>query len=151
MVEADEHYQYLGLPNILGKNKASVLGFLKEKVYSAIRKWDSKHVSRPGKQSLVKSVAQTLPTYAMSVFVLPLEITKDIKKCLSKFWWNGLQSNSSQISWMSWDRMAKHKNVGGLGFRNFRDFNLAMLGKQGWKILTNPESLVAKVYRAKYF
>ncbi|KAL8124785.1 hypothetical protein AgCh_012442 [Apium graveolens] len=47
--------------------------------------------------------------------------------------------------------MSKHKSVGDLGFRNFRDFNLTMLSKQGWRILTNPESLVGKVYKAKYF
>lgn len=32
MVEADEHSRYLGLPNVLGRNKTALLGFLKEKV-----------------------------------------------------------------------------------------------------------------------
>ena len=30
-------------------------------------------------------------------------------------------------------------------------FNLAMLARQGWRLLTNPESLCAQVLRAKYF
>lgn len=34
---------------------------------------------------------------------------------------------------MSWDCMSKYKFVGDLVFINFWDFNLAMLGKQGWK------------------
>lgn len=38
-----------------------------------------------------------------------------------------------------------------LGFRNFRDSNLALLGKQGWRFLTKPESLVSKVFKARYF
>ncbi|XP_074356169.1 putative mitochondrial protein AtMg00310 [Apium graveolens] len=52
---------------------------------------------------------------------------------------------------MSWDRMAKHKSVGGLGFQNFRDYNIAMLGKQSWRFIVNPNSLVSRLYRAKYF
>lgn len=66
------------------------------------------------------------------------------------FWWN-TGGEKSNINWMCWDRMAKHKSAGGMGFRNFRDFNVSMLGKQGWRIMTNPNSLVAKLYKARYF
>lgn len=47
--------------------------------------------------------------------------------------------------------MARHKSSGGLGFKNFRDFNIAMLGKQAWRFLCNPTSLVTRIYRARYF
>lgn len=52
---------------------------------------------------------------------------------------------------MAWDNMTRHKHAGGLGFRNLRDFNLAMLGKQCWRLITNADSLVARVYKAKYY
>lgn len=39
----------------------------------------------------------------------------------------------------------------GLGLRDFRDFNITMLGNQGWKILTNQESLASQLYKARYF
>ena len=38
-----------------------------------------------------------------------------------------------------------------MGFRNLQAFNLAMLAKQGWRLLMNPNSLVARVYKAKYY
>ena len=38
-----------------------------------------------------------------------------------------------------------------MGFRNLQAFNLAMLAKQGWRLLSNPHSLLARIYRAKYF
>ncbi|XP_074352750.1 putative mitochondrial protein AtMg00310 [Apium graveolens] len=47
--------------------------------------------------------------------------------------------------------MTKHKHAGGLGFRCLRDFNIAMLGKQCWQLITNPDSLVAQLFKAKYF
>ena len=151
MVEADEHSTYLGLPNLIGRNKSALLGFLKDKVYTKIRSWEGNYISRSGKEILVKQVAQTLPSYAMNVFLLPLEITRHIEKSLTKFWWNSSQTNKSRLNWMSWERMAKHKNAGGMGFRHFRDFNIAMLGKQLWRLASNPNSLVSRMYKAKYY
>lgn len=40
MSEADDHISYLGLANILGRNKSVILGFLKEKVRKRIENWD---------------------------------------------------------------------------------------------------------------
>lgn len=52
---------------------------------------------------------------------------------------------------MSWDKMARHKHSGSLGFKHLRDFNLAMLGKVCWRFITNEDSLVTRVYKARYY
>jgi hypothetical protein len=43
------------------------------------------------------------------------------------------------------------KGKGGMGFRDFHYFNLAMLAKQVWRLLCEPYSLCVWVLRAKYY
>jgi hypothetical protein len=38
-----------------------------------------------------------------------------------------------------------------MGLKDIKLFNLAMLGKQGWRLLTKTDSLCAKVLKGKYF
>jgi len=89
----------------------------------------------------------------MSVFQIPKTLCHEINTLLSKFWW-GYKENISKISWMSWKswkRMGKNRESEGLGYTDLEVFNLALLAKQGWRILTLSETLVARVYREKYF
>ncbi|KAM6568955.1 hypothetical protein CsatB_016940 [Cannabis sativa] len=151
MTEATDGSLYLGLPNIIGRKKTVILGFLKNKIINRLNSWNGKFLSRAGKEVLLKSVIQSLPTYAMSVFLLPLETCQEIEKIMANFWWKTSSAKGQGIIWMSWDRMAIPKHSGGMGFRHLHDFNLAMLAKQGWRFLVSPTSLASRVFQAKYY
>jgi hypothetical protein len=43
------------------------------------------------------------------------------------------------------------KNVGGMGFKDFRNFNKALLAKQSWKLWQTPDSFLAKIMEGKYY
>ncbi|KAL8114965.1 hypothetical protein AgCh_021696 [Apium graveolens] len=146
MQEANERSTYLGLPTMLGRNKSALMGYLKERIDSRIRSWEEGFISRSGKEVLIKNVAQALPSYAMSVFLLPQGITNDMERMLARYWWRSKPKQDTGINWMSWSRLSKHKSAGGMGFRDFYDFNLSMLAKQGWRFLTKPDSLVNDPY-----
>ena len=38
-----------------------------------------------------------------------------------------------------------------MGFRSLHDFNLALLAKQGWKLITNPNSLMTRLLKSSYY
>lgn len=44
--------------------------------------------------------------------------------------------------------MCKRKSSGGMGFMNLRDFNVALLSKQGCMLLQHPDKLFSRVYKA---
>jgi hypothetical protein len=52
---------------------------------------------------------------------------------------------------MAWDRLTYPETLGGMEFRDFHNFNMATMAKQGWNIMTRPHTLVAKIYKARYF
>ncbi|XP_030483545.2 uncharacterized protein LOC115700123 [Cannabis sativa] len=85
MIEALEGSMYPGLPNIIGRNKNVVLGFIKNKIIARINSWDVEFLSCAGKEILLKTVIQSLPPYAMSVFLLPLCTCTEIEKLMATF------------------------------------------------------------------
>uniref|UniRef100_A0A803PMN5 RNase H type-1 domain-containing protein n=1 Tax=Cannabis sativa TaxID=3483 RepID=A0A803PMN5_CANSA len=117
---AEDGSFYLGLPSTISRNKTTVLGYLRDKVRNRLKTWEGRFLSKGGKEVLIKSVVQALPSYAMNVFLLPLEISRDIEQLITKFWWRSSKDDNKGIHWMAWDRLCKHKKGGGMGFRNFR-------------------------------
>ncbi|KAL0009965.1 hypothetical protein SO802_005073 [Lithocarpus litseifolius] len=48
-------------------------------------------------------------------------------------------------------KLSQSKRKEGMGFRDLRAFNLAMLAKQGWRMMQNPESLIYQCFKHRYF
>ena len=72
-------------------------------------------MSKAGKEVLIKSVLQAIPSYSMSCFHIPGYIVDDIKAMISNFWWGG-NEEKRKIHWSSWSKMARAKENGSLGF-----------------------------------
>lgn len=70
---------------------------------------------------------------------------------LKNFWWNSRKDENKKIKWLSWDAMSFPKCKGGLNFRNMHGFNIFLLEKHCWKFMSQPQALVSRVFKARYF
>lgn len=59
------------------------------------------------------------------------------------------EENASQLGLH--DIMTRPKYMGRLGFWDLEIFNLALLARQAWRIMSDPESLSAKTMKVVYF
>lgn len=143
--------KYLGLPSLVGKSKKSVFNYLKDKIWAKIKTWSTKLLSRAGKAVLLRNVAQTIPSYTMSCFLIPKSLCQELERMMNAFWWSSSSANNKSIKWLSWSRMSMSKKNGGLGFRDLHGFNLALLGKQCWTLLKTPDALVSRLLKARYY
>ncbi|XP_019179245.1 PREDICTED: uncharacterized protein LOC109174463 [Ipomoea nil] len=143
--------KYLGLPGYVGRKKREILGFVRDRVRARVMQWGNRFLSRGGREVLLKTVLQSLPNYAMNVFLLPLSLCDEIEKTMNSFWWGCERRERGGIRWSKWSDLCVPKKFGGMGFRRVREMNLAMLGKQGWNFLTKPDALVTRVFKARYF
>ncbi|XP_042953504.1 uncharacterized protein LOC122290052 [Carya illinoinensis] len=83
----NNYNRYLGLPTIVGRSKYNTFKSLKEKVWRRVNSWKHRFLSSAGKEILIKSVLQAIPTYAMSVFKMPGKLLKEMEAIIAKFWW----------------------------------------------------------------
>ncbi|CAL1369261.1 unnamed protein product [Linum trigynum] len=112
--------------------------------------WKSLLLSHGGKEIPLKSVIQAIPSFTMCLFLLPVSLTKKMDTLLSNSFWSGSMEKSS-LHWCKKEILCTPKSEGGLGFRSFRDFNLALLAEQAWRLLTHPESLWSRLLKGLYF
>lgn len=142
--------KYLGLPFYIGKSKSKTFAYLKDKIWKCIQGWKEKLLSKAGKEILIKAVAQAIPVFAMACFDLTKSFCEQISSMICRYWWSQME-NDKGMHWISWEKMTLSKSEGGLGFRNLYHFNMAMLARQAWRLLNNPEALCSRVLSAKYF
>jgi hypothetical protein len=141
----DFEAKYLGLPTPAGRVKRGVFQPLVERFQKRMTAWKEKELSAAGKEILIKSIAQALPNYVMSVFKLPVTLCDSLMRHIKAYWW-GSENGRRRVQWVPWERLIMPKGFGGMGFRDLRLVNQALLAKQAWRLIFSPDSLCARVY-----
>ncbi|KAK1644352.1 hypothetical protein QYE76_062157 [Lolium multiflorum] len=142
--------KYLGLPTPEGRMHGGKFESLQAKLAKCLVEWDDNHKSQAAKEVLIKSIAQAIPVYVMSVFKLPFGLCDELTKMIRRYWW-GAENEKRKTHWLAWDIMLRPKDYGGVGFRDMRLFNQALLARQAWRLIQFPETLCAQLLKAKYY
>lgn len=77
--------RYLGLPMATRKSKVNTFKDLQEKITKRVMGWKEKF--KAAHEILIKTVAQAIPTYSLSLFKLLEYICDNINSLLEKYWW----------------------------------------------------------------
>jgi hypothetical protein len=143
--------KYLGYPTPEGRMNKGKFQPSKERLSKKLNNWAEKLMSMGAKDELIKSVAQAIPTHVkMSIFKLPTGFHEDYMKLVRNFWW-GEDEEKRKVHWAAWDILASPKDLGGVGFRDTKLMNQALLARQCWRIIKNPNGLCARLLKSIYY
>lgn len=87
----------------------------------------SAFLNEAGRLELVNAVFSALPTYAMSTFLLPKTVIKQVDKYRKHCLWRGADPNSKKPSKAAWHMVCVPKEKGGLGILNLQTQNESLL------------------------
>ncbi|KAL4559868.1 hypothetical protein LXL04_032014 [Taraxacum kok-saghyz] len=121
-------FSYLGLP--VGDNMARLKSWdrLVQKFRNKLANWKVNTLSIGGRSLLVKSVLGGVGIYFLSLFVMPVAITKMLEAIRSKFFWDGSEKED-KMAWVKWDQVLAKRENGGLEIGSLVSFNIALILK----------------------
>ncbi|KAF7802979.1 ribonuclease H [Senna tora] len=110
--------------------------------------WKAKMLSQAARTTLIKAVVSAVPLFYMQHTWLSHSQADKCEAAMRKFFWGHWEDSKTPIM-ISWDKLCRRREEGGMGFRRMMEVNEALLAKQVWRILTLEDSLVSKVFMGK--
>ena len=77
--------KHLGMPTHFGRSKVQDFNFIMERVNKKLKGWKERNLSFAGRGVLIKAIAQAIPVFVMSCFLLPQEICNRIESAVCRF------------------------------------------------------------------
>jgi hypothetical protein len=102
-----------------------------------------------GRLTLIKGTLSNLPTYLLSLFLIPSSVANRLEKLQRNFIWGGT-NEATKFHLVKWSLVCSPVKDGGLGIRNLHRFNQALLGKWLWRYATKRKAYWRKVVEIKY-
>ena len=82
--------KYLGFPLGAKCKEKTIWNPIFERMEKRLARWNTLYLSKGGKVMLIKSTLSSLPTYFMSLFPIPVDVTNYIEQLRRNFLRSGL-------------------------------------------------------------
>ncbi|XP_058759231.1 uncharacterized protein LOC131632499 [Vicia villosa] len=87
--------------------------------------------------------------FTLSFYKAPGKVLEEIRRLQSNFLLSGKVDKKS-IHWVNWDKIYKPKKKGGLGVRDVREVNKALILKWKWRILKEDNAIWSRFVLLRY-
>jgi hypothetical protein len=77
---------YLSLPSMIERKKKDIVSYVKDIIWKHINSWRGRALSKAGKEVMIKSVLQAIPSYVMSIYILSDSTIKELGRMINSFW-----------------------------------------------------------------
>lgn len=140
---------YLGFPLVNGRTNTTHYNSVVERIQKRLASWKGRLLNKAGKLCLIKSVISSMPVYTMQTHCMSASVCSKIDAISKNFFWG---KGEQQRGWhlINWEVLTTPKNLRGLGIRDTRLTNLALLGKLVWSLFHERDKLWVQVLTHKY-
>lgn len=132
--------RFLGVPLTSAKLSVNDCMLLIEKITARIISWTTFFLSLAGRIILIKAVVFSIQAFWSNVFLLPGVVYKHIQSICTRFIWKGNISQKGGAK-VSWKVLCLPRDEGGLGLKNFSEWNKAQLLNHVCRIISKSKSL----------
>ncbi|CAA0813004.1 Unknown protein [Striga hermonthica] len=140
---------YLGMPLIHRRVTTATYAGILEKAESRLAGWKGRSLSAAGRLTLTRSALSSFPYYAIQAVALPSTICNRLDQCGRTFLWGG-STDQRKPHLVPWEDICQPLDCGGLGLKQSKFMNEALLMNLEWHMLTKPNLLWVRVMCAKY-
>jgi hypothetical protein len=111
--------------------------------------WQRLYLSKGARVTLIKSTLFNLPTYFLSLFSIPIRVANRFEKLQRDFLWGEI-GEEFKYHLVKWDKVCSPISKEGLGIRNLKTFNQALLSKWLWRYGSERDAWWRVVVDSKY-
>jgi hypothetical protein len=124
--------KYLHLPLSLGKLSKNLIQVLVDRVGSMLPGWRAELMNRAGCVVHVQFVMTARIIYTAMAVEFPTWAFKAIEKLQKGFVWKGRKEDNGGRCLLAWPKVARPKDLGGLGIQDVRQLSLALRARWPW-------------------